>query len=57
MNKKIDWRVLCVGLVCITIAECFALSQGINGTLFTIYAVIVGGVMGIAVPIVTKEKV
>ena len=49
-KKEIDWRVICVGLICITTAEIFALSKGINGTIFTIYALIIGGAIGVAIP-------
>lgn len=49
-QNKADWRIVCVGLACLTIAELYALSQGVNGTIFAIYVFIVAGVMGIAIP-------
>ena len=50
MKQKIDWRIICTGLACLTIAECFALSQGINGKVFSLFAVIVGAAMGVVIP-------
>ena len=50
MAKKIDWRIMCTGLVCITGLEVYALSQGINGTILTIVVAIIAGVMGLTLP-------
>ena len=51
-NKKkyVDWKVACVGMICLTIAEMWALSKGINGYGLAIYAAIIGGVIGVAIP-------
>lgn len=50
-NKiKTDWKIVCTGLICLTAAEIFALVNGVNGTIFSIYVFIVGGVMGIIIP-------
>jgi len=48
--NQIDWRVICIGMMCMTVAEIFALSKGINGTIFTIYALIIGGAIGVVIP-------
>jgi len=50
MKKKIDWRIVCIGLVCLTVAECFALYLGHNGTMLKIFMVIVGGTIGLTMP-------
>jgi hypothetical protein len=57
-KEKIDWRILCVGLVCLTILEMYALSQGINGVLLLIVLSIIAGVVGITItsPIRIKHK-
>jgi len=49
-KTKVDWKVICTGLVCLTISELYALSQGINGTIFTIYVAIIAGAIGVFVP-------
>ena len=49
-QTKIDWRVLCVGLLCITALELYALSQGINGTIFTLVVAVIAGVLGFTLP-------
>jgi len=54
--EKIDWKVVCVGLVCITALEIYALSQGINGTLLKIVLIIIAGVIGVTIPNPIKVK-
>jgi len=49
-KKKVDWRVLSVGLICLTVLECFAMSQGINGWLLRIIIIIIAAVLGFTVP-------
>ena len=56
MNTKIDWKIVCTGLVCLTALEVFALSQGINGTLLKIVLIVIAGVIGITVPFQLKTK-
>ena len=48
-KKEIDWRVIGIGLICLTTLELYALSQGINGTLFTIVIAIIGGAIGVTI--------
>ena len=50
IKKKIDWRIICTGLVCLTGLECFALSQGINGTVLKLVLIAIAGVIGISIP-------
>ena len=49
-KKEIDWRVICVGIVCLTILECMALSMGINGTLLKVVLVVIAGLGGYTIP-------
>jgi len=49
-KKKVDWRVLCVGLICLTVIELYALNRGINGTLMTFVLTIIGLAIGVALP-------
>ena len=44
--KKLDWRVGIVAILTIGGLEAFALSQGVNGALFSLACVIVGGIAG-----------
>lgn len=55
-KKKIDWRIVCVGLVCITALEIYAISQGFNGTLLKIVLIIIAGVIGLTIPNPIKIK-
>ncbi len=55
-KPKVDWRVLCIGLLCITGLEIYALSQGINGVLFTAVIGIIAGVLGYTLPGQIKTK-
>ena len=50
IKKKVDWKIVCTGLVCLSGLEIYALSQGINGTLYSIVLVIIAGVLGITIP-------
>ena len=50
MKQKIDFRVVCVGLVCLTALELYALSQGINGTLLKLVLIAIAATIGIAIP-------
>jgi len=49
-KQKIDWRIVCTGLVCITGLEIFALSQGINGTLLKMVLIAIALVVGVTFP-------
>jgi len=49
-KKKVDWKVLCTGLVCITALEAFALSLGFNGTMLKTVLVIIALAIGISIP-------
>ena len=48
-KKSVNWKVMCVGLVCLTGLEIYALSQGINGTIFTFVVAIIAGAIGITI--------
>ena len=49
-KKKVDWRIVCVALVCLTGLEIYALSQGINGTIFSVVIAIIAGIAGYTLP-------
>ena len=49
--KKIDWRIVCIGLICLTALEIYALSMGINGTLLKIVLIVIAGVIGVTIPL------
>lgn len=55
-KKQVDWRIVCTGLICLTVLEVYALSMGINGTLLKIVLIAVAGVIGISVPLDTFIK-
>ena len=59
MTKKkqgIDWKIIVGGMICLTIAECYAISQGINGLIFKIYVGIIAGAIGITIPTPKLKK-
>jgi len=49
-KQKIDWRIICTGLVCITGLEIFAILQGINGTLLKMVLVAIAMAIGVTIP-------
>ena len=53
-TSQIATPVMITGLICLTAAEIYALSQGINGMVFALFAAIVGTAIGVAIP---KEKI
>ncbi len=50
-KKKIDWRIVCTGLICLTVLELYALSKGINGLKLTIILIVIAAVIGITIPL------
>ena len=50
ITNKLDWRIVCVGLVCLTAAEITALFLGYNGTLLKAFLVIVALAIGVIIP-------
>ena len=55
-KKKIDWRVMCVGLICITGLEIYALSLGYNGTLLTSVVAVIALALGFTIPSPYRTK-
>lgn len=49
-KEKIDWRIICFGIAALTALEIYALSQGVNGTLFTAVIAIIGLAIGVTIP-------
>ena len=43
------WTI-CVGLICLTIIECWALYNGVNGTLLVLVVGIIAGAIGVSIP-------
>lgn len=54
MKNKIDYRIVIVGLICITLLEMMAMYKGVNGVLLTVVIGIIAASIGIIIP---KEKV
>lgn len=49
-KKKIDWRIVCIGMICLTGYGIYAASQGINGH---VMAAIIGAIcvaIGVGIP-------
>ena len=49
-KQKTDWRIVCVGLVCLTAAEITALILGHNGTLLKTFLVVMALAIGVTIP-------
>ena len=50
MINKVDWKIICTGILCLTGLEIFALSKGINGVLLTTVVSIIALAIGITIP-------
>ncbi len=55
-KKKIDWRLVATGLVCLTALEITALLLGFNGTMLKIVLVVIAGAIGVSIPNPFKIK-
>ena len=49
-KTKIDWKVACVAIVCLSVLEIFAMRNGINGTMRTIIFSLIALIVGIQLP-------
>lgn len=49
-KQKVDWKIVCTGLVCLAALEAWALYNGINGTMYTIIIAIIAGAIGVIIP-------
>ena len=45
-KQKIDWKIVCSAIFCLTAVEIYALSQGINGVYLTMFVAVVAGLAG-----------
>ncbi len=50
-KPKVDWRIVCTGIIALTVLEVFALSHGINGTLLSFIIAIIGLAIGVTIPL------
>ena len=48
-QPQTDWRVLCVGVVCIAAMEIVALLKGLNGVLLTTVVAVVAAAIGLSI--------
>jgi len=49
-KEKLDWRIPIAAIIGLVIMECVALSNGINGTVFSVVIAAVAGLGGWALP-------
>ena len=49
-KNKIDWKVSCVAILCLTAIEIVALFNGINGTMRTIIFSLIALIVGVQLP-------
>lgn len=50
-KEKIDWKIICTGIVALAVLEAFALYQGMNGTLLKLVMVVIGLAIGVTIPL------
>ena len=50
MENKIDWKIVCTGILALTTLEIYALSRGINGWILGIVMTIIGLAIGVTIP-------
>ncbi len=50
MTDKLDWKIICFGLGCITALEALALLLGYNGTILKTVLIVIALAIGITIP-------
>ena len=50
MKQKINWKVLCIGIVCLSAIEIVALMKGVDGTIMSLIIGVIGLAMGLTLP-------
>jgi len=55
-KKKVDWKIVCTALICITLLEVYALSVGIDGLILSIVIALIAGAAGIVIPSPIQTK-
>lgn len=50
VKQVADTRVMMLGILCITVLELYALSQGMNGTLFALVVGLIAASIGVVLP-------
>ena len=50
MKDKIDWKIVMTAIIALVILEIYALSQGVNGTLFSLIIAVIAGLAGWTMP-------
>jgi len=48
--KEIDWRIIVIGLLCLTTLEIIAICHGHNGIILSSVIAIIGLVIGVILP-------
>ena len=48
--RDINWKVIIIGIICLTTIEIFAILNGINGTLRTAIIAIIAAAIGVTIP-------
>jgi len=54
-KEKPDWRVICLGIISLTVIEIFALMNGINGVMMSMIIAVIGLAIGVAIPYPLKR--
>ncbi len=50
MKNKIDWKIVCTGLICIAGLEAYAMTLGFNGKILKAVLVIFALAIGVTIP-------
>jgi len=50
IKTKIDWRIGCIAILCLTGLELAAMHYGINGTMRTLIFTLIALIVGVTIP-------
>ena len=55
-KKEIDWRIVCIGLICLTSYGIYAASKGIDGIIMSVIIGVIALAIGVTIPSFIKSK-
>ena len=50
-KTKVDWRIVCTGIIALTALEITALLLGYNGAILSIVIAVIGLAIGVTIPL------
>ena len=49
-KERVDWKIVVIGIICLSAIEICALLNGVNGTLMSLVIAVIGLAIGVTIP-------